>query len=89
MSLVASVSASAYASNLAVLDMKIAEVQAYLDDYPGCSHYAPLQRKLEQLIQQRRDRDESLQMVSYKLVLTLDACYMCDLYQFDIKTSLV
>ena len=89
MSLVASVSASAYASNLAVLDMKIAEVQAYLDDYPDCAHYAPLQRKLEQLIQHRRDRDESLQMVSYKLVLTLDACYMCNVYQFDIKTSLV
>ena len=68
MSLAASVSASAYAAMCSrVLDMKIAEVQSFLDDDPEC---APLlQRKLEQLIQQRRDRDESLQMVSYKLVL--------------------
>ena len=70
-----------------VLDMKIAEVQSFLDDDPEC---APLlQRKLEQLIQQRRDRDESLQKVSYKLVLTLDACYMCNLYQFDMNLPLV
>ena len=88
MSLAASVSASAYAAMCSrVLDMKIAEVQSFLEDDPEC---APLlQRKLEQLIQQRRDRDESLQMVSYKLVLTLDACYMCNVYQFNIKTSLV
>ena len=72
-----------------VLDMKIAEVQSILEDDPDCAHCAPLQRKLEQLIQQRCHRDESLQKVSYKLVLTLDACYLCNVYQFDIKTSLV
>ena len=66
MSLVASASASAsaYASNLAVLDMKIAEVQSFLDEDPEC---APRQRKLEQLIQQRRHRDESLQKVSLQV----------------------
>ena len=67
MSLVASASASAYASNLAVLDMKIAEVQSFLEDNPDCAHFAPLQRKLEQLIQQRRHRDESLQKVSLQV----------------------
>ena len=90
MSLAASVSASAYAAMCSrVLDMKIAEVQSILEDDPDCAHCAPLQRKLEQLIQQRCHRDESLQKVSYKLVLTLDACYLCNVYQFDIKTSLV
>jgi hypothetical protein len=45
--------------------MKIAEVQSFLDDDPEC---APLlQHKLEQLIQQRRHRDESLQKVSLQV----------------------
>ena len=65
MSLAASVSASAYAAMCSrVLDMKIAEVQSFLDDDPAC---APLQRKLEQLIQQRCHRDESLQKVSLQV----------------------
>jgi hypothetical protein len=42
--------------------MRIAEVQSFLEDDPTC---APLQRKLEELIQQRHDRDE-LQKVSCK-----------------------
>jgi hypothetical protein len=50
------------ASMLRVLDLRIAEVQSFLDDDPTC---APLQRKLEELIQQRHDRDE-LQKVSCK-----------------------
>jgi oligoendopeptidase F len=42
-----------------MLDLKIAEVQSFLDEDPEC---APLQHKLEKLIRQRRDE---LPKVSY------------------------
>jgi hypothetical protein len=45
----------------AYLDQKIAEVQSFLDEDPEC---APLQRKLEELIRQRRHDD--LRKVSYR-----------------------
>jgi hypothetical protein len=57
---------SVQARMLAVLDMRIAEVQSFLKEDPEC---VPLQRKLEELIriQQRRDRDK---LVLQKLAQT-------------------
>jgi oligoendopeptidase F len=51
--------APAYGVKATMLDLKIAEVQSFLDEDPEC---APLQHKLEKLIRQRRDE---LPKVSY------------------------